>query len=390
MPPVTKGRLSVSPATLKTSASLEALLAAVRGSKLPRGSVTSSGWGSLKDSEDQLGQLGAVVFTAQDAILSAGDDALDLPSLPPGSDAQQDATDAGGQDLAGVGPVIDSVGDVVDDDEAVVLSGHQGAFTIPPHLQARLYWRQVSPGAVKVLGRGAPQAQILELQAADIFISETAAPQEKLVLISLGNPQRIAKYVVPYLLETVRTVDPGATMALAYSPLHLGDAEFFRWLLWRTSNRPKVSAQLEILKLIDMRGEDAGSRLTALTRGVDMDRPELLSLIMRESVALGPATVLLTDSVVGLDAQIQLWHDGSFACTLSETGYDSHAPAGERPTRAQKGIRVTLDLAHKVIPELRRAFNADGAWRKINRAKSIQEARDALLKAGNSWSQSSS
>ncbi|SOC48536.1 hypothetical protein SAMN05660748_1232 [Blastococcus aggregatus] len=325
MPPVTRGRLLVTPATLNTKASLSQLAAAMNEDRLPRGSVLNSGWGALTDDETRVGLTGPVPFRGGEAIV------------------------------------------VAEDGE------------VPEHVRGRLYWRQTSPAAIKFYGKGADQEQLLELRAADIFISRTGEDGKLLVLMTLKDAVSVKRQVTPYLTETVRTVDPAATLLTSDTVLTMGDGDFFRWLLWRTYNKPELSDTLTILELINLHCQDQVFRTAALSGGIDMDRMELLTLIMRDAVGFGPATFTLSDTVVGLDAQIQLWADGSFACTLGETGYDEPSP------RAEKGIRVTLDLAHEVLPELRRAYNADNDWRTTHRAQSIQEAGAALLAAHTLW-----
>ena len=76
MPPVTRGRLLVTPATLNTKASLAQLAAAMNEDRLPRGSVLNAGWGALTDDETRVGLTGPVPFRGGEAVVVVGHDVL--------------------------------------------------------------------------------------------------------------------------------------------------------------------------------------------------------------------------------------------------------------------------------------------------------------------------
>jgi hypothetical protein len=307
------GQISVTPITLRTSASLEDMRAAAIGQK-PWPAAVGAGWGSVYDDPGPVNSPATVVIDAGNAI-------------------------------------------IVEED----------AFT-PEHLRVRAYWREADKKARDLLQQTSGP-EVLRIAAADILISESVDDNEYQCLVSLRNPGVIKRHVQPALEDLLREDDDEATVNVDESPLALTDSDFFRWLLYRGHEDRELTDHIKVTDVRGIAGKDGRKRPTNLTRGADSDRPELVALIMAAHVNFGPIKIAIRDTELGLDAVFELRDDGGFNVLRNESLYfpdDVH--------HDEKGLKLVTDLAFKVVPEMRGAWRADKEWVTTNREASIDNA----------------
>jgi hypothetical protein len=159
------------------------------------------------------------------------------------------------------------------------------------------------------------------------------------------------------------------------SALALTDSDFFRWLLYRGHHDPQLTKHIEVTVVRDISGQDFRQRPTNVSRGADLDRPELLALVMAAQVEFGPIKVAVRDDELELEVEFELRNDGGFSVIMLRSEYD------EDPPRDEKGLRIVTDLAFKVVPEIRSAWNADKKWRDEHRDAFVDTAIAAMEKA---------
>jgi hypothetical protein len=306
----------ITPVTIRTTASFEQLRVAANQLK-PWTDPGGFGWGGVFDDPDPVGRTGNVAVTA------------------------------------GPAQVVE-----------------EAAFT-PEHFRARVYWREVDKKVREALQQTSGP-EILRLQAADVLITTTSVTGEYLCLLSLRNIKQINGYVVPALQELLATVDTSAIIDITDSALNLTNSDFFRWLLYRGLHDPELTKHLEVGIVRDISGQDFRARPTSVTRGADLDRPELLALIMADQVQFGPIKLAVYDSELQLDVEFELRDDGGFSVIMLRSEYD------EDPPRDEKGLRIVTDLAFKVVPEIRGAWNADTEWVSTNRDAFIEAAIEQM------------
>lgn len=307
------GHVAVTPITIRTTASLDEMRQSADALK-PWTDISGSAWGSVYDDPDPVGRPGTTRI------------------------------DAGNAGIA-----------------------KEAAYT-PEHFRARVYWRESDRKARELLGKTSGP-EILRIAAADVLISESVEPNEYLCLISLRDSSTIKAHVVPALEAMLRASDADATVKAGDSPLALTDSDFFRWLLYRGHEDPKLNDHIIVTVVRDVAGKDGQKRPTSVTRGADLDRPELIALIMAAHVDFGPIKVAVNDTELNLEAEFELRDDGGFNVIMQRSEYKP-----EDLPRDEKGLQVVTDLAFKVVPEMRACWNADKAWRDTNREKSIDDA----------------
>lgn len=249
--------------------------------------------------------------------------------------------------------------------------------TWPEQFRGRLFWDQIDPRAMSLLPDSAPAAMTHFLEATDVTIASTSEDGELLALVSMRRADLMKEHVVPALEVMARLVDEGALILPDSSPIAFGDDDFFRWMLYRTHNDRDVTPEISLKQVRAMKSEDRINRGASLVGGADIDRPELLALVSGALTRFGPAKVSIYDSALGLDAELELRLNGGFSIYLgpNKTEYD------EDPPRAEKGPRAVSDVAFRIIPELKRAYNSDNDWRDTLRDEFTETARRALAGA---------
>lgn len=316
---LTRGPISFTPITLRTELSLSAVLELMSGA-LASDDDTTTGWGSTNDDAEYLGRPGPSGLRASE------------PQL-------------------------------LNQDEIA-----------PDRIVARYYWRRTDRGLLEVVS-GQDPLGVQRLKAADIIISATSNDDEYVALLGSRRRIDINGLLVPALesLSDEESAHGRVQVLSSISPLDFGDDDFFRWLAYRWVNSPQVTGDLNVRDIRAVEGQDLSNRGTSISRGVGMDRPEFLALLMAASVRLGPAKFLITSEKLGLNLDLELRVDGGFSIQVGESDYDD-----ESLGRLEIGPLLVRDAAYHVIPELRYAYNEDDAWRDTQREESIADAREKM------------
>lgn len=317
MPILTKGQLTTTPVGLTTTLSLEQLQTSIdeNSSQIS----LDGGWGSLADSPEYLGQVGR------------RDIEVGKPRLDPRNDY------------------------------------------LPERLKFRRYWWQLDRSAVRVLGKATEPANVLALQACDVIISPTATENQFLALFTTRDEGAIRGYAIPQLEALVETQAAHLQASFSENTLNVLDPDFFFWLMYRVHNSPKITDEITLNYLRDINGMDTSDRTASLKNGVDLDRAELLAMIMGGFTSFGPATIELTDSALQLDLCVRIFLNGGFQPILGDSAYQTIPHAAE-----PIGVRLVDDIAYRVLPELIHAFNSDEAWKATDRDAYVKSARKSL------------
>ena len=243
---------------------------------------------------------------------------------------------------------------------------------IPVRLAARFYYDDTDR---KRLRFAAPDSKdYLILRAADLIVSEVEAGKY-LALAGVTPGTAEAGRLTSELYDALSDLAP-TSVEIDQSDLHLGDADVFRWLLYRWKGNSDLGA-LEItdFEAVDS-SESGGNRRSSLTGGAEFDRPELLALLSGVATNFGPAKVAFWVPALKMTTEISLRVNGTFTLIQKGSGYQAQPDeSAEERTR-----RLVEDTAYEVIPALRAAYEADAKWQKA-RANFTNDARHALLES---------
>jgi len=122
----------------------------------------------------------------------------------------------------------------------------------------------------------------------------------------------------------------------------------------------------------DLRAVDAQGRPTTTGAAVSLGRPENLTMLARSEVRFGPAVLAISDTALGLETEFTLRQDGSFMPALRATQYRQEMGDVERR------LRLVLDLAFLVIPQLRESYYADQRWNAATRDAFVADSLENL------------
>jgi hypothetical protein len=323
MATITSGQISVTPVVLKTTASLESIRVQLderryRGGEAP-------GWGAVDDGTDAV--LGRV-----------------SQNRPKGGRPE---------------PIRQSE-------------------VYPDQLHARLYWNEAERRLQEAaIGGEGGFLSTTTLRAADVVFAESSHDGELLALLGERDAGRLRNFVVPGVRDLVRTLDKSATVRQDDVPLSMGDDDFFKWALYRYTHSPQIDADISIALVRAIANQDSAFRGTNLSDGVTLDRPELLSLVMRGTLTrFGPAKVVVYHKSLGLRVSLQITASGQFSIYKGHTAYDDSSI--EDLAEVEYARKVLQDVAFEVLPELLRLHGADKNWPDPNRNAFHQEAKDLL------------
>jgi len=228
----------------------------------------------------------------------------------------------------------------------------------------------------EILGPDGDMRLMYSFQATDLMLVETSEPNELLAYVGMRPTARgFVTSVVESLRALVEEIDSGSTISVASSPVGFGDDDFFRWLLYRYLWEPQIG-RVQLKAIHDITGRDGLHRNAALSKGADIDRPELLALMAGVDTFFGPAKIEVYDDVLNLDASLELRQDGGFTPMTGSSGYTKDEPPPSI-------FRVTLinDLAFGTIKELHSEYYADSKYRHVGRKKLLAHCRKELGKA---------
>lgn len=322
MPVVTHGRISVAPMRVTTDFSLESVLDILKADK-PDAAKLSPGWGSLGDDVSLLGEPGGRAPHAGTPGLVEGDDLL------------------------------------------------------PTRIEARAYWWEVDREVLRYVGAQDRRAP-MRLTAADVFIS-TEADGQLQVLVSTRNEHQIKAYVKP-MLDDVFDPDAGnASVHLDTSAMDLINPSFFLWLLYRSQKDPQIDDDLSIEDMRAANSVDSKTRATQVSRGVGMDRGEVLALVMQPTTTFGPVKVLLRDTTSGMQIDCEIAHRGEFGLIKKETKFLAAAPP--EVSDEYRNVLFVLTYAHQIYPRLVEAWQNDTSWEQGGEANFREECRQMMRDA---------
>ena len=300
----TFGPLSLTIAKVQTTASL-AEIAAIISNKRPSHAGLVSGWGSVLDDLDPLGNFGP----------------------PP------------------------TVGDPLIEPATEVY---------PERLMARFYFWTPDSGARRSLSTGADPSRAYRLRSCDLLVSRID-DDSCLIGVSSRTADHLTTHIVPSLRSVFTGADQNALLQMDSSPLDLLDADVFLWLVNRSASNPQLHAGLNMIHIREITSQDVLSRGANLSHGVDLSRRELLALITNQTTRFGPAKIAVEYEAVNAYLDFELFIDGGF--TLHATPSRYAQPMG----REAKGMRAVPDLVYGVIPLLKAGYDADGSWDATDR-----------------------
>lgn len=315
----TTGSVVVTPISLRTTATLQQIAAAMRQQQY-RGTVPGRGWGSANDGDELLGRAGAERPSGGRAVLTEENDPY------------------------------------------------------PAQLQARLYWNQHDASLRKYFGFGAEPHEVYRLEAADVIFTATDQAGVMLVLVTTRHSPSIRNFIAPALQELLAPVDARVQVLLDSSPwtLSAADDDFFRWLIYRYAGVQALDSDVSLELIRGLVSQDRLHRGASLGDAADLDRPELLAMLCGAATTFGPAKLGVRAEHLDLDADFELREDGGFAVYLSRSEY------GDDPPRTDKGMRLIQDIAFNVVPRIRTAHANDAAWRNGGRTEFNEAARRSL------------
>jgi hypothetical protein len=306
----TFGKLSVSVIRVETTAGLESI-ATQMAQKPPSYAGLISGWGTIWDDEDGLGN-----FTG-----------------PPATGT----------------PTVDAAAD-----------------GWPSRLIGRLYYWTPDRTARRFVQSDSPQAA-QRLRGCDFLISRLSE-DTLLVVMSSRNRAEQDRTFEPALRSLMQAVDPQAQVQMDTSPLDLIDSDIYMWMLYRLGADPELGQGLKLMSVREITSRDPFARGANLSQGVDLTRRELQALITNDSIMFGPAKVVLHHEETNAAFDFEIFIDGGFTVHTTETHYP------ESMARSVIGWRAVADLSYRVIPALREAYRSDmKAWKATKREDFIAQ-----------------
>jgi hypothetical protein len=320
----TVGQISITPILVAASASLEEVSAAI-ASRRYDGDAAGSGWGSVRDGLDEaVGRL--------------------TNGRPRGADPELLQPDG----------------------------------RLPRQLRARYYWNEPERSLLAFAGERQAH-EINRFRAVDITLAETDRPGYLLALIGERNPTRLRNVVLPALRDVMEAVSGGGQILEDSGELGFPDDDFFRWLLYRATHTPEISSDITLITIRSIGSQDGAFRTTAIGRGADLDRAEVLALVSGAANRFGPAKVMLWINSLRLYLSLEVRADGSFSIFRSATEYEYEL--NEQPLPPfEESLRVLQDVAFVILPEVRRLHLQDAGWTGGDRDAFVLEAR-AMLRA---------
>lgn len=315
---ITSGRISMTPFRVVTPARPDEVQKAFAASRYP-GTPTGAGWGSLFDESDDLVRG----FSVQ--------------------------RPKGGSPL------------VLTDQEPY-----------PDQVLSRLYWNEPQPQLVKAGVTG--PAAINQLRAADVILGKVG--EEYWGVASVSGRTTFDTQISPRIDSALEEAGFSARVIREGNPFELGDADFFRWLLYRSVNSSALNDDLTLDGIEEIDNQGQGDKITRLKTGVDLQRPEVLTFIASDSNRFGPARFSVISKSLALTVQLEMSKEGHFQVLYGSSAYaDDVADGFDAP---HLRVNMVKDSAFEVIPELLRLHSADSNWRHTHRDEFRDEALVSL------------
>ncbi|WP_017936068.1 hypothetical protein [Nocardioides sp. Iso805N] len=316
----TSGQSSYTPLLLRTTASLELISTAMRSQRYDR-DPAGEGWGSVYDDTDAI--LGKITRQRP----------------------------AGGK--------------------AELLTALE---SYPDQVRARYYWNEFDGSQLEYDAQG--EASLFHrLRACDVTLADTGNEGEYFVLLSESQPRRL-KRVLDGLTDTIEAVSDAVFMNQDDNPLSFGDDDFFLWVLYRATHDAALNGNLALVEIRSLSNESIRSRITSMGKGVDLSRPELVTLISDQSNRFGPVRFVVWSEDLQLTLYLQIKKSGEFSIYRGDSYYDD-PDMFDLPEEEQR-LRLLQDAAFHVIPELKHLYSLDAEWRDTNRADFYAYAKSAM------------
>jgi hypothetical protein len=317
---ITRGRISMSPVTIVSKLSLDELLeAVVAPTARYQGVIPSSGWGATDSfNDDYIGSHTTRPSPGAGIMVPEGDD--------------------------------------------------YGRYVL-----ARFYYDDYDKRAAEYLALTSGNTPEYQLEAVDVMISETSESNEFLMFVSASTTVSGYKTQILRGIEsTLQEHDPDLKVYAKSAAVGFGDDDFFLWLLNRVTNANQITENLSVSIIRDLSGQDALLRPSSVSQGASLDRPELLSMIARDTSTFGPAKFACYYAPLGLHLDLDLRQDGSFLIQTGNSWYEQQVvPSEER-------LNMVRDAAYVVIPKLRSAYYHDSDWTTHQKAAFINAAITSL------------
>lgn len=242
----------------------------------------------------------------------------------------------------------------------------------PERLHARFYFYE-SPKYLRDEYPTASEQEQHQLLAIDVLISRVAGTASQfLMLFSASDSNRVKRGPYSSLQTQILAADASAVSQIDSSPLHLITPDIFLWLLTKL-RQPQLDQDTTLAKIESVAGEDSGYRVTALTKGVDLDRPAFLTAVA-EVDRLGPARLKLINKPMRGRVMFDLYLNGGFRLVTNSTRYRDVQDDGE-----EKRWRAVNDLAYVLIPLIQRLYKNDSEWSTTGRTAEVRRAVNAIL-----------
>ncbi len=220
-----------------------------------------------------------------------------------------------------------------------------------------------------------PAAYTHELFASDVFMYAGEGLVALCGTHSAVERDRVFRAVARLLGENQGDEEGGG--GPDYLQPHPGfaiDPDPFLWLVHRQDENTVLSDELELVWLRQLRGQNAAQQRSDFRDSATMDRAELLALIAQQGSAFGSAKLALLHKDLDLEIDMELSIDGSFSPFIGSSPYHADVVQDEA-----LGVRLALDAAQVVIPDLYRAYAADQAWEEEQRVEFRTKARAQMI-----------
>jgi hypothetical protein len=242
----------------------------------------------------------------------------------------------------------------------------------PRRIHMRYFYYARSRDLEKHAEADASERDVNILNAVDLIISQVQADAQYQLLFSTTNTQLLNKGALGSIIESLAAVDKSSAARLQDSPIQFENADLFLWLMVRTRDAPDLGEGLVLTRIDAVSGQDQSDRITALSKGVDFERPSFL-VAVAEAERLGPMRVRLKEAELDARFGFDLYTSGAFSPQKANTHYRS--PSED----LEEGLRATMDLAFDIIPRLLEAYRGDSTWSEVGRTREIVAAAKALI-----------
>lgn len=221
----------------------------------------------------------------------------------------------------------------------------------------RLYYDRVDVSLRKRFGAVGNWQDICLRNAVDVIVFDGDDENGYLTQISSRDDAEVSKRVLVELNKLLLSLDERAKISRELTPEAV-PSELFTWLLALFSRGQHISAELSLDKIREIRATDGLAHGAKFSDIANLDRVDIASLVLEGQSQFGPAKINVTSTSLDLAAHIEVFGDGGFSAFRSSFYGSEEVPDDK------KGIKLVEDVSLVILPELRRAYTADDAWRQ--------------------------